>query len=249
MTWVVVPAAGLGLRAREVSGEPAAAAGGPPAGDAAQLPKQYRLLAGKPMLQWTLERLLAHPQISGAMVVLATGDRHWPGWQRLQDKPVLTTAGAADRAGSVRAGLAALAAMPTPAAAADWVLVHDAARPCVGSEEIDALLRLGRADPVGALLALPVADSLKRGDGRGRSQASVPREHIWRALTPQLFRLGELAAALDQARQAGVQVTDEAGAFERLGRYPRLVRGSPHNIKVTVPEDFALAEWWLARDG
>lgn len=235
MIWVVVPAAGQGTRAR--------------AGCGVDLPKQYRPLAGKPMLQWTLERLLAHPAIAGAMVALAADDRHWPGWRQLQGKPVHSTVGAGDRAGSVRAGLAALAALPEPVAASDWVLVHDAARPCVSTAEIDDLLRLGRGEDVGALLAVPVTDSLKQADDRGRSLANLPRERAWRALTPQLFRHGPLAAALDQARSAGAPITDEASAFERLGRYPRLVPGSAHNIKVTVPEDFALAEWRLAQGG
>ena len=248
MTWVVVPAAGRGLRARLPHGDDSGSSvSDPAAAEPALLPKQYQRLAGKPMLQWTLERLLAHPAIRGAMVALAADDRHWPGWHNLQGKPVHTTVGADARAGSVRAGLAALATMPDPVGADDRVLVHDAARPCVTSGEIDDLLRLGMADPVGALLAVPVTDSLKQADGEGRSQANLPREHVWRALTPQLFRLGPLAAALDQARIDGARITDEASAFERLGRYPRLVAGSARNIKVTVPDDFALAQWWLAR--
>ncbi|MCK9488223.1 MAG: 2-C-methyl-D-erythritol 4-phosphate cytidylyltransferase [Xanthomonadales bacterium] len=241
MTWVVVPAAGRGLRARAVANVDAANAG------LDDLPKQYQPLAGKPMLQWTLERLLGHPAITGVMVALAADDRHWPGWQQLLGKPVLTTTGADDRAGSVRAGLTALAALPLPVAAEDWVLVHDAARPCVSASEIDDLFRLGRDDEVGALLALPVTDSLKQADDHGRSLANLPRERAWRALTPQLFRLGELAAALDQARAEGAVITDEASAFERLGRHPRLVPGSANNIKVTRAEDFALAQWLLAR--
>ncbi len=226
MSWVVVPAAGRGLRA-----------GG-------ERPKQYAELAGKPMLRWTLERLLAHPEISGAMVALAGDDRHWPGWFAIAGKPVETCIGGVDRAASVRAGLFALSSR---VGVADWVLVHDAARPCIGGDELQALLAAGRSHPVGALLALPVADTLKQGNVRGEAVAGLPREQIWRAQTPQMFRHGELCAALDAAERAGATITDEAGALERLGRYPLLVPGSVRNLKVTTAEDLALAQWWLSR--
>jgi 2-C-methyl-D-erythritol 4-phosphate cytidylyltransferase len=224
MTWVVVPAAGKGLRA-----------GG-------EVPKQYAMLAGKPMLQWTLERLLAHPRIAGAVVVLAADDRHWPGWTTLAGKPILTAVGGADRAASVRSGLAGI-----PPSGGDWVLVHDAARPCVGSADLDALLEHGCAHDVGALLAIPVADTLKRSNDRDESLTCIPRENTWRALTPQLFRRVDLIDALDRADRDGAIITDEASAFERLGRHPLLVRGSASNLKVTTRDDFALAEWFLIR--
>lgn len=226
MTWVVVPAAGGGTRA------------------GLALPKQYAPIAGKPMLRWTLERLLAHPQLSGAMVVLAASDARWPGWREIAGKPVRTAIGGVDRAASVRAGLDALASHVGPD---DWVLVHDAARPCVGGEEIDALLAAGHAHPVGALLALPVADTLKQADERGESTGCLPRDRAWRALTPQMFRYGELIAALDRARAESAVITDEASAFERLGRHPLLVPGSARNLKVTTAGDLALAEWHLTR--
>lgn len=226
MIWAVVPAAGLGLRTGR------------------DMPKQYVPLAGKPMLRWTLERLLAHPDVYGAMVVLAADDGRWSGWTAVAGKPVLTAIGGAGRAASVRAGLAALADRVD---ASDWVLVHDAARPCVSVTEIDALLVAGRAHPVGALLALPVADTLKQADARGGSIGSLPREQTWRALTPQMFRYAELCAALDRAQAESAAITDEAGAFERLGRHPLLVRGSARNVKVTTADDFALAEWYLMR--
>lgn len=227
MTWVVIPAAGKGLRA-----------GG-------TVPKQYALLAGKPMLQWTLERVLGHRHIEGAVVALSADDGHWPGWRDLSGKPVLTAIGGHDRAASVRAGLAAL---PDTVGRNAWVLVHDAARPCVTHAEIDALLAQGCAHAVGALLALPVADTLKRSNAHGESEGSIARERTWRALTPQLFRRGDLSDALDAAVRDGVAMTDEASALERLGRRPLLVAGRASNLKVTTGEDFALAAWHLSRD-
>lgn len=225
MTWVVVPAAGRGTRT------------------GLALPKQYAGLAGRPMLAWTLERLLAHPGISGAVVALAADDAHWPGWTRIAGKPVLTATGGVERCDSVLAGLAAL---PAQVAAGDWVLVHDAARPCIGTAELDRLLA-ARDHPVGALLALPVADTLKRANARGESCASIDRAGAWRAQTPQMFRRGELAEALARAIAEGEAPTDEAAAFERLRRHPLLVPGDARNLKVTSAEDLALAEWWLAR--
>lgn len=227
MTWAVVPAAGKGLRA-----------GG-------ERPKQYALIGDRPMLQWTLERLLAHPQVDGAVVALAADDVHWPGWREMSGKPIRTVTGGADRATSVRA---ALAGLPVEVDVSDWVLVHDAARPCITAGEIDLLLSQGRAHAVGALLAIPVADTLKQGGARGESVGCVPRDRTWRALTPQLFRRAELADALAQAHRDGAAVTDEASAFERLGRYPLLVPGRASNVKVTTPDDFALAAWLLQRD-
>lgn len=227
MIWAVVPAAGKGLRA---------------GGD---VPKQYAMLAGKPMLQWTLDRLLAHPRIAGAVVVLAADDEYWPGWTTLAGKPIRRAAGGYDRAASVRSGLDALSDLDTGA----WTLVHDAARPCVDSRDIDALLERGCAHAVGALLAAPVSDTLKRANDRDESQGCLPRDSTWRALTPQLFRRGELISALERAARDGAAITDEASAFERLERYPLLVQGRASNIKVTTPDDFAFAEWLLARTG
>lgn len=226
MIWAVVPAAGRGERA------------------GLDLPKQYATLAGRPMLGWSIERLLAHPRIAGAMVVLAADDRHWPGWTDMAGKPIRTATGGGDRAASVRAGLAALA---DTVAVADWVLVHDGARPCLGGAEIDALLDRGCVHPVGALLAVPVADTLKQANARSESVGCLPRADSWCAQTPQLFRYGELCASLDRARADGAEVTDEASALERLGRYPLLVPGSARNLKVTTAEDLELARWYLDR--
>lgn len=226
MTWVVVPAAGSG---RRFGGE---------------LPKQYVPLFGRSLLDHTLDRLARHRAISGLMVVLAADDPHWPGWRDLRGKPVLTCIGGAERADSVRAGLAAL---PATVRERDWVLVHDAARPCLPADDLDRLLDHGRAHPIGALLAAPVRDTLKRADDRGEVGETVPRDRLWRALTPQLFRRGTLIRALEGALAAGVMITDEAMALERLGLHPMLVEGSETNIKVTRASDLALAEFLLGR--
>lgn len=223
--WCVVPAAGRGAR---VGGD---------------VPKQYLPIAGKPMLLHTLERLAAHPRIAGLMVVLEAGDARWPKWLTFDDKPVSTTIGGAERADSVLAGLRALSGKVEES---QFVLVHDAARPCVRAADISRLIEQGIC-AAGALLAAPVRDTLKRADTQGRVAATEPREARWRALTPQLFRCDELVVALESARTAGIAVTDEAMAMERMGHKPLLVEGSEDNIKVTTSADFALAEFLLAR--
>lgn len=223
--WCVVPAAGRGAR---VGGE---------------IPKQYRPIAGKPMLLHTLERLAAHPRIAGLMVVLAADDLFWPEIVQCAGKPLLTTTGGAERADSVLAGLYAL---HDHAAGDEFVLVHDAARPCVRTDDISRLIELGsRAG--GGLLAAPLRDTLKRADAANHAIATEPREARWRAMTPQMFRRGELVAALASAHAAGIVTTDEAMAMERAGHKPLLVEGSEDNIKVTTPADFALAEFLLTR--
>lgn len=224
--WCVVPAAGRGARF----------GGG--------IPKQYLPLAGRPLLLRTLDRLAAHPRIAGLMVALAADDPHWPGTASLHGKPVRTCIGGGERADSVLAGLHALA---DDGPGDPFVLVHDAARPCVREEDISRLIELGVAAG-GALLAAPLRDTLKRADAAGRSIATEPRDARWRALTPQLFRRGELVAALESARAAGVVVTDEAMAIERTGQRPLLVEGAESNIKVTTPADMMLAEFLLGRE-
>lgn len=218
--WAVVPAAGRGARA----------GGG--------VPKQYRPLLDRPMIEHTLRALASHPRIAGVVVALAADDPHWPGWTELEGTPVMTVVGGAERADSVLAGLDALASH----IAAD-VLVHDAARPCITHRDIDALL--DTEAPHGALLAVPMADTLKRADADACVEATVPRDGLWRALTPQRFPRATLADALRAARDAGILVTDEAMAMERAGFHPRLVEGAADNIKITTPRDFALAEFLL----
>lgn len=224
--WAVVPAAGRGTRF------------------GAPMPKQYLEVAGRPLIAWTLDALLGHPAVAGVVVVLSADDPDWPGWTSLQGKPVLTCTGGAERADSVLAGLQALPAdIPGDAP----VLVHDAARPNLAAADLDRLLAVGTADPVGAILAAPVRDTLKRAGADGAIDATEPRQHLWRALTPQLFRCTALRDALRQAASAGVTVTDDAMAMERLGLRPRLVEGREDNFKVTTPADLARFAFELSR--
>jgi 2-C-methyl-D-erythritol 4-phosphate cytidylyltransferase len=225
--WCVVPAAGRSVRA-----------GG-------EIPKQYRPIAGKPMLMHTLTRLATHPRIAGLMVVLAPKDPYWAGMGNLRGKPVRTAEGGEERADSVLAGLRALRDLVQDS---QFILVHDAARPCVRSDDITRLVELGVAAG-GALLAAPMHDTLKRAGTDNRVVVTEPRDARWRALTPQLFRYGELVAALEAARKANVVITDEAMAMERAGNRPLLVEGSADNIKVTTAPDFALAEFLIQKEG
>lgn len=216
MTWVVVPAAGRGTRF---------------GGD---VPKQYLDVAGRPLIAHALEALLSHPGVQGAVVVLAADDALWPGWESIAGKPVRRATGGEARADSVLAGLAQL---PDDVRPDDFVLVHDAARPNLSHADLDALLERGRADLVGAILAAPVRDTLKRAGDDGGIDRTEPRERLWRALTPQLFRRLQLARALEAAQSDGVAVTDEAMAMERQGHRPLLVEGAEDNFKITTPAD------------
>jgi len=208
---------------------------------AAPIAKQYVELAGKPLVLHTLAALAAVKRFSKILVVVAPEDRHYERLA-LPDDPRLALArcGGDTRAATVANGLAKLAGFG--AAPNDWVLVHDAARCLVRAEWIDALIDACREDGIGGLLAMPVADTLKRAEG-GRAVATVARDDVWQAQTPQMFRFGVLADALARTPQA----TDEASAIEAIGLRPRLVCGSAENIKVTHPDDFAIAEALLAR--
>lgn len=222
--WCIVPAAGSGSRF------------------GADRPKQHVDIAGRSLLDWTLSTLVTHPRIAGLVVVISRGDPYWNGLSHA-GKPLLTAHGGAERADSVLAGLAAL---PASVAADDFVLVHDAARPCVRHDDIDKLIDTASRND-GGLLAAPLRDTLKRVDANGLVIATEPRESRWRALTPQMFRRDALTRALQTARVAGVVVTDEAMAMEQAGHAPVLVEGSDDNIKVTTPADRALATFLLSR--
>jgi 2-C-methyl-D-erythritol 4-phosphate cytidylyltransferase len=224
--WAIVPAAGRGDRF-----------GG-------RTPKQYTPLLGQPMLAWTLRALLAERSISGIVVALASGDRRWRRLPEARNPRVRSCLGGAQRESSVARALEALSG---EACDADWVLVHDAARPCLRREDLTALLREVGDDPVGGLLAVPVSDTLKAVDDTGRAARTVAREGLWRALTPQMFRYGLLKRALALCLERERPVTDEASAIEALGLRPRLVRGHNDNIKVTSAEDASLAAAILDR--
>lgn len=225
--WLVMPAAGSGQRF---------------GGD---VPKQYTRLAGRPLIAWSLRPFLEDPRCRGLRVALAADDPHWAAVAaELRDARIETCLGGAERCGSVLNALASL-----PAADEDWVLVHDAARPCVTAEEIDRLLLATAHHEVGGLLAVPLADTLKRSAGDGSVDATVPRDGLWRALTPQMFRVGLLRRALESARALGIVPTDESQAMELQDAAPLLVPGAPENIKVTTPADLAFAESVLASRG
>jgi 2-C-methyl-D-erythritol 4-phosphate cytidylyltransferase len=205
----------------------------------AAVPKQYLPLAGRTVIEWSLAPFLAHVHAAGIVVVLAGEDQRWAQTALARHAKIVTTTGGAERVDSVLAGLRTLHAHAAPD---DWVLVHDAARPCLLPADVDSLLNELRDDPVGGLLAAPVVDTLKRADDGGRVAQTVAREKLWRALTPQMFRRDVLQRALEAASARGVAVTDEAQAVEALGLQPKLVAGDGDNIKITLPEDLLRAE-------
>lgn len=222
--WAVLPAAGIGARM------------------GAPLPKQYLEVAGSTLLEHSLRALLSCSDIAAVCVALHSEDSRAASLPLLSDARVLTTSGAAQRSGSVLAGLRALAAV---ADECDWVLVHDAARPCVLGTDINRLIEAVQSSGSGGLLAQPIVDTVKQANAAGRVQATVDRQQLWCAQTPQMFRLGELRGALEAAERDGVAVTDEASAMEYAGYPVQLVEGGRHNLKVTVAADLALAEWYL----
>jgi 2-C-methyl-D-erythritol 4-phosphate cytidylyltransferase / 2-C-methyl-D-erythritol 2,4-cyclodiphosphate synthase len=219
--WAIVPAAGRGERF---------------ASAAHDLPKQYTPLLGHTVLEWSLRALLAEPRIHAIVVVLAAGDTSWPQVAANLNSPKLMTAvGGAQRQDSVMRGLDALTSR---AAADDWVLVHDAARPCLSRSDIGALADALDKAP-GAVLAAPIVDTVRRVLPAGVE--TVDRAGLWRALTPQVFAFAPLRRALQDAARAGVAVTDEAQAMERIGIHAVMVSGSPFNIKLTRAEDLKVA--------
>lgn len=198
----------------------------------AAMPKQYLPLAGRTVLEHAVAPLLAHPRVARVVVVLAADDHRFHGLEMATDARVRTAAGGLTRSASVIAGLDCL----VDEGETGSVLVHDGARPCLHGDDIDRLLAAAGAQ--GALLAVPVRDTLKRADARGRVETTVARDGLWQALTPQLFPLGALRSAL---ATCGGDATDEAQAMERAGFAPALVEGDAANIKVTRPGDLPLA--------
>ncbi len=229
MIWAVVPAAGVGKRMQS------------------DRPKQYLPLAGSTVIQHSIERLLSNSRVEGVVVAVA-GDDPW--WERLEwsdAERIYRVVGGQERSDSVLNALDWLAGQQVEQQAEDdpWVLVHDAARPCLSASDLQGLIETLENDPVGGLLAAPVTDTLKRSGGSPQVVETVDRSTLWRALTPQMFRLKLLREALQQGRAAGTAVTDDAQAIERLGYRPRLVEGAATNLKVTHPGDLRVAEAFL----
>jgi len=212
-------------------------------------PKQYLHLLGKPILQHTLERL-SFSRIAGIVICLAEEDPYWE--TLILPRPVIRVGGGAERCHSVLNGLQVLRQRAQPN---DWVLVHDAARPCVRQADIEKLMTQLAFHPVGGLLAVPVRDTMKRvalsapnsHQGKIEIVETINREGLWHALTPQMFRLETLYNALQSVLSSGELVTDDAQAIERLGLRPVLIEGHADNIKVTHPQDLNLAELYLRR--
>ncbi|HCB14804.1 MAG TPA: 2-C-methyl-D-erythritol 4-phosphate cytidylyltransferase, partial [Gammaproteobacteria bacterium] len=189
---------------------------------------------------------LRSPGLAGLVVAISAGDEWWPEVAAgiTPDKPLRIVTGGAERCHSVLNGLDALSEYAHPG---DWVLVHDAARPCLTVSDLDRLLAELASDPVGGLLAIPVRDTLKQANASQRVTVTVDRSQLWHALTPQMFRLGVLRNALQVVMKSGLLVTDEATAMEVAGFAPRLIEGRADNLKITRPEDLALAEFYLTR--
>ncbi len=222
--WAVIPAAGTGSRMQ------------------ADIPKQYLQLNSKPVIEHTLNAFCAHEKIKGIVVAISEQDSWWKNLAISSHPKIKTTPGGEERCHSVLNCLRFLSGM---AAAEDWVLIHDAARPCISSGDIDHLIGKLVDHPVGGLLALPVRDTMKRADVDNGVSETVDRNGLWHALTPQMFRLAGLTHALQQAIDRNQVVTDESQAMELVGLKPLLVEGRAGNIKITRQDDLALAELYL----
>ena len=223
--WAVIPAAGIGSRMQS------------------ECPKQYLKILDKTVLEHTLEKFCIHPRIAGVVVSLAANDIYWQNLGISKQYKIMTTTGGAERFNSVLNGLHYLR---NHADAEDWVLVHDAVRPCVRHGDLDKLIEVLDQHPVGGLLAYPVKDTMKRANENLEVTETVDRRGLWHALTPQMFRLSLLEHAIAKAVQENIIITDEAQAVERCGYSPRLVEGRADNIKITRKEDLSLAELYLS---
>lgn len=224
--WVIIPAAGVGKRMES------------------DTPKQYLKLNDKMIIEHTIDVFDKHDSISEIVVAISKGDEYWPSLNIHLSKPLHVADGGKERCDSV---LNALMFLEGKAADNDWVLVHDAARPCLRHEDITLLLATVAEHEVGGVLAVPVRDTMKRSFANNTIKETVNRENLWHALTPQMFRFSMLKNALKSALNNSEAVTDEASAIELSGYQPLLVEGHADNIKITRPEDLVLASFFLQK--
>lgn len=224
--WFVVPAAGAGSRMQS------------------ELPKQYLSLANKTILDQTLSRLLSVANVAGIVLALSADDQHFSESLYSSHPKIYRVVGGQERSDSV---LAALEFLENKITSDDWVLVHDAARPCVSLESIDQLINALHDDPVGGILAIPVADTVKRANQHQQIIETLDRSSLWQAQTPQMFRYGVLYGALKKARANQQTVTDEASAIELAGLSAKILTGRTDNIKITRPTDLDLAGFILQK--
>ena len=223
--WVIIPAAGVGRRM------------------GTDTPKQYLLLNEKTVIEHTLSVFDLHKSVSEIVVAVSKEDEYWPSLDLDLSKPLHIVNGGNERCDSVLNGLKFL---EDKAGADDWVLVHDAARPCLRNEDLTLLLETLQENEVGGILAVPVRDTMKRSiENTNIIKETVDRESLWHALTPQMFRFGLLKNALESALNNNEVITDEASAIELAGYQPVLVEGHADNLKITRPEDLALAAFFL----
>lgn len=222
----VVPAAGVGSRMQ------------------ADRPKQYLKLLGKTVLEHTVSKLLAHPKVSKVVVAVSEDDPYFSTLALANHPQVIRVNGGKERADSVLSALNYICKHEV----SEWVLVHDAARPCFTEQDVTRLIECAEIHSVGAILAAPVRDTMKRSDELQNIDHTVERSNLWHALTPQMFRTLPLREALIDGLASKANITDEASAFERLNLSPALVNGRADNIKITQPEDLALAEFYLSRE-
>lgn len=219
--WVLIPAAGVGRRM------------------CSEISKQYLKISGKTILEHAISRFATYPMIEKIVVILSAHDLQWPTIHQQIAEKAVTVEGGQTRADSVMHGLQYLT---TVAAENDWVLVHDASRPCLSLPVLDRFFHILSDHPVGGLLAVPIVDTLKRVDANGYVQETLSREELWAAQTPQMFRYALLYNAMERALSHNIEVTDEASAIEYYGKSPLVVKGDRGNIKVTWFEDLAWAE-------
>lgn len=220
--WAIIPASGIGQRMQS------------------ELPKQYMRLVSKTIIEHTLDRLLSHPEIAGAVVVLNPNDKHWEGlnYQSQSEKPLIFAEGGVTRHQSVFNGLEKLCSFVMQDC---YAMVHDAVRPLVTIKDLNRLIDAARHHSAGALLGAPIADTIKRLNVDRTINQTINRSGLWRAFTPQLFNASLLMDALKFVAENKLEVTDDASAIEAIGQTPKIVLGSTENIKITLPEDLILA--------